>query len=106
MPRSQVSTDDYEEYKRSLRPQLKAAVDADAAASGRGPTLPELVFVYVRPPGTDPGARGPMRVFEAMRKELSGRRRERCVRLDPPPPEALPAAQGAHRAAAAAVRER
>eukprot|EP00887_Chlorella_sp_A99_P003263 scaffold9.g3263.t1 len=87
-----VSCEDYEEYKRVPRLALKALADA-ADAGGRGPAAPELVFVYLRPPGADPGGRGPAKVFDAMRRELSGKRRERCVRLDPPAGDA-PGAMG------------
>lgn len=72
------SCGEYEEYRRDLRLRLKAMADTETAA----PASPELLFVYVRPPAADATAKGPARVFDAMRKDLN-RRRERCVRLDP-----------------------
>ena len=42
----------------------------------------------------DAAGKGPARAFDAMRRDLN-RRRERCVRLDPPPPTASPAGAAA-----------
>ena len=67
-----------QDYKLHLRLRLKAMADTETAAPGQ----PELLFVYLRPPALDAAAKGPARVFEAMKKDLN-RRRERCVRLDP-----------------------
>lgn len=78
-----ASCPDYEDYKRDLRLRLKAMADTESSAPGQ----PELLFAYLRPPGADPAAKGPARVFDAMRRDLN-RRRERCVRLDPLPPGA------------------
>jgi hypothetical protein len=74
-----VSCPDYEEYKRDLRLRLRAMADTETQAAGQ----PELLFVYVRPAGSDAAAKGPARVFEAMRKDLNKAKKERCVRLDP-----------------------
>lgn len=67
-----------QDYKLHLRLRLKAMADTETAAPGQ----PELLFVYLRPPALDAAAKGPARVFEAMKKDLN-RCRERCVRLDP-----------------------
>ena len=84
-----VSAEEVEDYKRSLRPLLRAMVDAEP----RTPAWPELLFVYIRPRDADPAARGPAKVLEAMRKDLGSKRRERVVRLDPPPPGGGPASR-------------
>ncbi len=78
-----TSCPEYEDYKRDLRLRLKAMADTESLAPGQ----PELLFVYLRPAGADPAAKGPARAFDAMRRDLN-RRRERCVRLDPLPPGA------------------
>ena len=75
-----VSCLEYEDYKRDLRLRLKAMADTETAAPGQ----PELLFVYLRPAAADAAAKGPARVFDTMRRDLT-RRRERCVRLDPDP---------------------
>ena len=75
-----VSCLEYEDYKRDLRLRLKAMADTESSAPGQ----PELLFVYLRPAGAEAAAKGPARVFDAMRRDLT-RRRERCVRLDPDP---------------------
>ena len=54
-----VSCEDYEEYKRGMRLQLKAMVDAEAT---RTPSAPELLFAYCAPQGRDPNGRGPLKV--------------------------------------------
>ena len=77
-----VSCLEYEDYKRDLRLRLRAMADTETFAPGQ----PELLFVYVRPLGSDPAAKGPAKAFDAMRRDLN-RRRERCVRLDPMPPD-------------------
>lgn len=73
-----VSCGEYEDYKRDLRIRLRAMADTETSAPGQ----PELLFAYVRPTTVEAGAKGPARVFDAMRRDLN-RRRERCVRLDP-----------------------
>lgn len=83
-----VSCGEYEDYKKDLRLRLRAMADTESSA----PSQPELLFAYVRPPGLEAGAKGPARVFDAMRRDLN-RRRERCVRLDPAAPAAAEAGQ-------------
>jgi hypothetical protein len=54
----QVSCEEAEEYRHAYRAQLKAAAEHE----GRPGVLPELLFVYVRPPGSNPLGKGPAKV--------------------------------------------
>ena len=62
------SCEDYDEYKRNFRLQLRAMADSEA----RLPTDPIPIFVYVQPVHVE-DVRGPMRVVDAATKELSDR---------------------------------
>lgn len=62
------SCDDYDEYKRNFRLQLRAMVDQETRLS----TDPIPIFVYVQPK-TVQDPKGPMRVMDAATKELSDR---------------------------------
>lgn len=78
-----VCSDDLDEYKKSYRGQLRGMVDTDTRLA----TAPELIFVYVRPPSSDPTGKGPAKIYDSMRRDLAGKKRwDRCVRLDPPFP--------------------
>eukprot|EP00889_Picochlorum_renovo_P006183 jgi/Picre1/33213/NNA_008538.t1 len=62
------SCEDYDEYKRNFRLQLRAMVDQET----RLPTDPIPIFVYVQPK-TVQDPKGPLRVMDAATKELSDR---------------------------------
>ena len=51
-------------------------------AETEGRLQPELVFVYARPPGSDPASKGAAKVYDALKRDLTGKRR--CLRLDWP----------------------
>jgi len=59
------SCDDYDEYKRNFRLQLRAMADPES----RLPTDPIPIFVYVQPVHLD-DSKGPSRVVDAATKEL------------------------------------
>jgi len=60
------SCEDYEEYKRNFRLQLRAMVDPEMRLA----TDPMPVFVYVRPSNVEEDSKGPSRVLDAARREL------------------------------------
>ena len=60
------SCEDYEEYKRNFRLQLRAMVDPETRLA----TDPMPVFVYVRPSNVEENSKGPTRVLDAARREL------------------------------------
>lgn len=60
------SCDDYDDFKRNFRLQLRAMADVDS----RLPTDPIPIFVYVQPTHLE-DSRGPLRVVDAATKELS-----------------------------------
>ena len=60
------SCDDYDEYKRNFRLQLRAMADTES----RLPTDPIPVFVYVQPPRLE-DTKGPLRVVDAATRELA-----------------------------------
>lgn len=62
------SCEDYDDYKRNFRLQLRAMVDQET----RLPTDPIPIFVYVQPK-TVQDPKGPLRVMDAATKELSDR---------------------------------
>ncbi|KAL6779718.1 hypothetical protein ACKKBG_A13445 [Auxenochlorella protothecoides x Auxenochlorella symbiontica] len=73
------SCEDVEEYKRLHRPQIRAIADPEA----RTAVAPELVIAYVAPAAAD--SRATAKVYDTMRRDFAYKRRDRCVRLDPPP---------------------
>ncbi|KFM24624.1 Trafficking protein particle complex subunit 10 [Auxenochlorella protothecoides] len=101
------SCEDVEEYKRLHRPQIRAIADPEA----RTAVAPELVIAYVAPAAADSRATAKARgawgnlfdrlwtvyfgmhegylhyqwVYDTMRRDFAYKRRDRCVRLDPPP---------------------
>lgn len=62
------SCDDYDEYKRNFRLQLRAMADEES----RLPTDPIPIFVYVQPPRLE-DSRGPLKVVDAAMKELGNK---------------------------------
>eukprot|EP00890_Picochlorum_soloecismus_P001039 jgi/Picsp_1/1936/NSC_05402-R1_trafficking protein particle complex subunit 10 len=60
------SCEDYEEYKRNFRLQLRAMVDPETRLA----TDPMPVFVYVRPSNIEDDNKGPVRVLDTARREL------------------------------------
>ncbi len=73
-----VSTDDVDTYRKTLKPRIKSMIDTYAAHPG---SYTDYVVLYVRPVTTDQAAKGPRRVFDALRHDF-GRQRDRCVRMD------------------------
>lgn len=73
-----VSTDDVDFYRKTLKPRIKSIIDTYAAQPG---SFTDYVVLYVRPVTTDQAAKGPRRVFDALRHDF-GRQRDRCVRID------------------------
>lgn len=57
----QISGDDPDEYKRSLKSQLRKALDRDKDLLGGAP---EFVIAYVQPSGLDMHSKGPKKVMD------------------------------------------
>ncbi|KAA6429506.1 MAG: TRAPPII tethering factor, partial [Trebouxia sp. A1-2] len=75
-----VSGEDADDYKKTVRGQLKALLEKEK--DPLGPT--NWVVCYIKPAASDPLSKGPRKVFDALRYDFDTRKRERCVRLDFP----------------------
>ena len=77
------SCDDYEEYRRNFRLQLRAMVDSETRLG----TDPEPIFLYVKPSHVEEDSRGPQRVFEAASRDLNDKNFVRVIKVDSNSPQ-------------------